>query len=359
MVISDPCKIRMKKFEKKITLKVGILALVGIAVLLIVLLCLVGYVAPEGNRFGEITRATLPLPLVVDGFRSVITTKDVIENVQSVRRFYETQDFSRYGLRIDFSTTDGKKRLLVREKEVLNKMFEDLVIIKLAHDQGINITKEAAHDGVRRKLEEYGGTAENVEANLNRLYGWTMQDFEEKVVLPDLYEEKLIAVYDKEDAHASQAEQRIREARQALDSGMSFDQVVLQYSDGRTKEIGGDLGWFLLKNLSKNLQPSVAKQKVGIVGDVIESEIGFHIILVEGTKQEGEQTFYRLKQVFVKKKTAADWLTERMRASPPIILSREYVWDAETARIEFQKSDMKQFEQELFEENQKNTSFIP
>jgi parvulin-like peptidyl-prolyl isomerase len=187
----------------------------------------------------------------------------------------------------------------------------------------------------------------------------TMRDFEEKVVLPDLYEEKLIAVYDKEDAHASQAEQRIREARQALDSGMSFDQVVLQYSDGRTKEIGGDLGWFLLKNLSKNLQPSVAKQKVGIVGDVIESEIGFHIILVEGTKQEGEQTFYRLKQVFVKKKTAADWLTERMRASPPIILSREYVWDAETARIEFQKSDMKQFEQELFEENQKNTSFIP
>lgn len=332
------------------TLKVGVAALAGIGGVLLVVICLIGYLFPTGNRLGDIVRGKVPLPLVIDGRYGLITTRELAENVRSVRRFYENQDFSRYGLRVDFSTEDGKRRLLVREKDVLNKMYEDVVIMKLAHEQGIAVTREAAHDGVRRKLEEYGGTAENVEASLDRLYGWTMDDFEEKVVLPDLYKERLIEKYDKNTEYKAQAEKRIQEASKALGSGVSFDEAVMRYSEGRTKSEGGELGWFLLKNLSKALQAPVAKQKVGVAGDVLESEIGFHIIVVEEIRQEGSQTLYRLRQIFAKKKTAADWLVERMRASPPIILSREYIWDTENAQIGFRREEMKQFERKLLEE---------
>lgn len=340
----------MAKLGKKIALRTGVIVLSCVGASVVITICLVGYLFPTGNRLGDIVRGTMPLPLVMDGYHGLITTKELSENIRSVRRFYENQDFSQYGLRIDFSTEDGRRRLLIREKDVLNKMYEDSIIIRLAHEQGIVVTKEAAHDGVRRKLEEYGGTVENVETSLDRLYGWTMSDFEEKVVLPDLYQERLIEKYDKNVEHKSQAENRIQEARKALDGGVSFGEVVAQYSEGRTKSEGGELGWFLLKNLSKALQPSVAKQKVGTVGSVLESEIGFHIIVVEETRQEGNQTAYRLKQIFTKKKTAADWLVERMRASPPVIFSREYVWDAENARIGFRRDEMRQFEQKLLEE---------
>ncbi len=344
----------MKVRGKRITLKVGVLALISLGGLLLASVCLIGYIAPEGNRFGSIIRKTLPLPLVIKGYHVVVTSRDLSRNTQSVRRFYENQDFSRYGMRIDFSTEDGQKRLLVREKEVINKMFEDSVIMTLAHEQGIVVTQEAAHDGVRRKLEESGGTAENVEASLERLYGWNMQDFEEKVVIPDLYEERLIDKYDKDAGQKSRAEKKIQEAHQALLSGVPFSEVVLQYSEGRTKSEGGELGWFLMKNLSQALRAPVEQQKVGVIGDVAESELGFHILVVEETKQEGNQTFYRLKQVFTKKKTAADWLVERMRASPPTIFSRMYVWDTENARIDFRNSEMKQFEQKLLEEARKD-----
>ncbi len=349
----------MKKFGKKIPLRIGVLALASILGLGIVLVCLLGYFVPQGNRIGDVVRGVVPLPLVISGYRGVISTKDLAQNIRSVRRFYENQDFSRYSLRIDFSTADGKKRLLVREKEVLNKMFEDSVMMTLAHEQGIVVTKEAAHDGVRRKLEEYGGTAENVEASLDRLYGWSMQDFEEKVVLPALYEERLIESYDKDVSHKSQAKKRIEAAREALHSGSSFAEVVSQYSEGRTKSEGGELGWFLIKNLSKTLQSSVAKQKVGVIGDVVESEIGFHIIVVEETKQDKNQTVYRIKQIFTKKKHAADWLSERMRASPPIVLSREFIWNDEDARIDFRSDEMRQFEKKLVEETQKETPMNP
>lgn len=352
-------KYPMATSKKKITLKTGLIVLAGTGGLLIVFVCLIGYVAPAGNRAGDVVRGTIALPLVVDGYHGMITTKELTENIRSVRRFYENQDFSRYGFRIDFSTEEGKKRLLVREKEVLNKMYEDAIVMKLAHEQGIVVTKEAAHDGVRRKLEEHGGTAENVEASLDRLYGWTMGDFEEKVVTPDLYQERLIEAYNKDAANKARAEKQIREARRALDSGVSFEEAVARYSEGRTKSEGGELGWFLQKDLSRSIQSSVEKQEVGTVGDVVESEIGFHIIIVEETKQEGDRTLYRLKQIFTKKKTAADWLVERIRASPPLVLSREYVWDVESARIEFRDDAMRRFEQRLIEESQQDTSLIP
>jgi hypothetical protein len=350
LVINDLCKIAMKIPVKKITLKVGVLALGSLTGSLVVLVVLVGYLAPEGNRVGDMVRGALPLPVVVDGYHVVVTTKELAENVRSVRHFYEAQDFSQYGLRVDFSTDEGHKRLLVREKEVLNKMLEDFVVVSLAREQGIIITQEAAHDGVRRKLEEQSGTLENVEASLKRLYGWSLEDFEAKVVLPDLYEERLIEAYNRDKNQNAHVEKRIAEAHQALVAGASFSEVAARYSEGRTKSEGGAMGWFALPNLSVALQPVVVQQAVGELGRVVESEIGFHILVVEETKEEGDQRLYRLKQIFLKKKTAADWLVERMRASPPTILSREYVWDVENVRIEFRRSEMKQFEQKLLEE---------
>lgn len=346
----------MHQQRKNITLLSGVIITITISGLLLVFVCVSGYVLPEGNRVGEAIRDTLPLPLVIISPRNIITTQEIAEDVDAVRHFYQVQDLSKYGVRIDFSTDEGMKRLRVREKGVLNKALEDRIVMLLAHERSIVVTQAAARDGVRRKLDESGGTAENIEASLERLYRWTMDDFETKVVMPELYEERLMQAIDQETDSRSRAEGRIKEARAALQNGVPFDTVVQQYSEGRTKDTGGSLGWFALEHLSKSLQNPVAKQKIGVVGEVAESELGFHIIVVEETKQEGETILYRLKQVFTKKKTIVDFLVEKMRASPPIILSREYVWDAENASIEFRSEEMKRFEHEMLENPEEHIS---
>lgn len=347
-----------EKKHRSITLKPALLAVAGIAGLVAVILLVFAYMLPAENRVGETLRQRLPLPLVIVGYKHVITTQELGANMRSVRRFYETQDFSQYGIRIDFSTDEGKKRLRVREKEVLNKMLEDRMLALLAQEKGIVVTEEAARDGVRRKLEEYGGSEEAIRSNLERLYGWSLKDFEEKVVIPNLYEERLSEVFQKESDTRTQAEQRIREAREAIRNGASFEEAVEKYSEGRTREQGGELGWFAQADLAQELQRPVAAQKVGVIGDIIESDLGFHIIVVEETKKENGKVLYRLKQIFSKKTTVADWLTERMRASPPMLLSREYVWDATEARIEFKNADMQRFERDLMEKTEGNSLLL-
>jgi len=299
----------------------------------------------------------MPYPVVVVGYRGVVTFRELAQNVQSIRRFYENQDFSKVGLRVDFSTDDGKRRLKVREKEVLNKMVEDESIMLLAKERGIFVSAEMARQGVARKLEEYGN-GDKVTKDLERLYGWTLADFEEKVVLPGLYEEKLNESFLKEVDPVSGAKGKIEKAAEALRRGTAFTEVVKQYSEGQTAGAGGDLGWFALGDLAPELRSPVASQKVGIPGNAIESSLGFHILLVEESKKEKSGQLYRLKQIFTRKTTFADWLSEHMKDIPVWTLSPEYRYSKETARVEFKDSAWQQYEEELYKKASGDASFF-
>lgn len=331
--------------------------LMTILILLLVAALSVTYFAPRRIPAVQSFVNKMPFPAVVVGYREVISFRELAQNVKAIRRFYENQDFSKIGIRVDFSTEDGQKRLQVREKEVLNKMLEDVVVQKLAKDRGIFVGSEMARQGVARKLEEYGN-AKEVQDNLQRLYGWKLSDFEEKVVLPSLYSEKLNESYLKEVDSTSAAKEKIEKAAEALRNGSAFGEVVRQYSEGQTADKGGDLGWFALPDLAPELRSPVALQKVGTSGSVIESSLGFHIILVEETKQEKSGQLYKIKQIFTRKHIFADWLSEEMKNMSILVLNPLYYFDSETARIEFRDEAWKKYEEELYKKASGDASFF-
>ncbi len=332
----------------------GVLALVTL--LLVVSLIMVYFMPRTFPRLESLINRS-PYPVAIVGYRGAITFRELSSNMESIRRFYENQDFSQVGLRVDFSTDEGKKRLKVREKEVLNKMIEDESIMILAKKRGIFVSPETARQGVARKLEEYGNSREVAES-LKRLYGWTLSDFEQKVVLPSLYEEKLYESFTKEVDIASAAKNKIEEAAQALRDGQSFAESVEKYSDGQTKKKGGDLGWFAIEDLAPELRSAVATQKVGVPGSVIESSLGFHIVLVEELREEKGGRLYRISQIFARKNTFGDWLSEQMRGMSIMALDPLYRFDAETARVEFRDPAWQEFEKSLLEKTAGDASFF-
>lgn len=347
----------MAEIEKKIrwsTIGYGIMTVVLLS--LIVTLA-VTYFAPRRISSVQSFVNQVPFPAVLVGYREAISFRELAQNMRAIRRFYENQDFSKVGIRIDFSTEDGQKRLQVRQKEVLNKMLEDVVVKKLAKDRGIFVSSEMARQGVARKLEEYGNGKE-VEENLGRLYGWTLSDFEEKVVLPSLYEEKLNESYLKEVDPSSTAKAKIEKAAELLRQGVAFEEVAKKHSEGQTAEKGGELGWFTLSDLAPELRSPVALQKIGVPGSVVESSLGFHIILVEEVKKEKDGQLYRIRQIFVRKNTFADWLSQEMRDMSILVLDPLYRFDPETARIEFRDEAWRQYEEELFKKMSGDAAFF-
>lgn len=298
----------------------------------------------------------LPYPIVIINTTHWITEPELSANMDSVKQFYQNQDFSSLGLRVDFSTDEGKKRLNVREREVLNKMIEDRAFEQIAHKNGITVTEDEVKDNIKQKVEQYG-TSDQVVQSLNKLYGWSLKDFADKIVTPALYQQKLQDLYNQQ-VDTAPLKARIGEAEKALAGGENFSDVAKRYSEGSTSDTGGELGWFQKSDLIPDLQSAVDNGSVGKVSPIIESPLGFHIILIEDTKKEDGATLYRLRQIFVKKTTFSDWLTEQMQGLSIHVWSPQYRWNHDQAEVEFRDQNLQSFEQQLYQNKDQDALFV-
>jgi parvulin-like peptidyl-prolyl isomerase len=320
--------------------------IVGVLVILLFFVSVIFfYTAPRDNAVVRNVTSVMPYPIIFVG-SSVITQRDLTTNMQSVRRFYENQDFSSLGLRVDFGSAEGQKRLQVREREVLNKMIEDDAVRQIAEKKGITVSEEDVKNDLKKRIDEYG-TGSEVTSNLERLYGWSLKDFAKKVVTPSLYQDKLTEVY-AEEVKQDEALTRITAAEQALKAGKSFADVAKENSSGNTAATGGELGWFQEQDVAPELQASVKSAVVGQPTGVLESALGFHIILVNEVKDEAGVKLYRLSQIFAPKVTYSEWLTGEIQKLSVHVMSPLYRWNHDHAEVEFANEGWQQVEQELY-----------
>jgi parvulin-like peptidyl-prolyl isomerase len=321
----------------------------GVAVFIMV------YQKPD-SMIGRILVSRFPFPLVFIGSSVAVTTDGLSENRDALRKFYESQDFANLGMRVDFTTEDGKKRLKIREKDLLNKMLEDKAVELLAEKRNITVTSDQIKAETTVKMKDLG-TTDKVEETLARLYGWTISDFQAKIVRPAMYEEALFQEYQSE-IDQTAAKDTITAAEQALKAKKSFAEVARNFSQGGTRSDGGDLGWFRLEDLAPQLRSPVDNAKLNVPTSIVESPLGYHILLVEDTKLEDGARRYHIWQIFTRKLSFADWLGDEMKKLSIRIISDEYEWRQDEAHIEFRSAEMRAFEMKLRENAANDPSLI-
>lgn len=297
------------------------------------------------NNIIEKTKNYFPYPVANIG-TDFVRFGSLDKRVASVKKFYESQNFDDLGLRVDFSTADGKKRLKIKEKEVISKMIEEAVIEKEAKSKGIIITAEMVDQEVSRKLQEYG--SENyLKDNLAKLYGWNLEDFKENIVKPDLYKEKLEEKIRQEDPSFAKAKAKIGKASEELKKGKDFSEVVKSYSEGESVQNEGELGWFSADQMLSEISQIVFKLNKGQTSEIIESPIGYHIIRVEDKKTQNNVDMVRVSQIIVRTKTFGQWLGEAEENISINIWIKGLRWNKENSRAEFKDGELRDFENNL------------
>jgi hypothetical protein len=263
----------------------------------------------------------------------------------SIQKFYQTQDLSKEGLRIDFTTPDGEKRLQIKEREILDKLVEDKIIGVLAKKNGISISQADVDKAVAQKLNTYG-TANDIEKDLFDSYGWSMDDFKKFVILPGVYKEALSLFVAQQNTNTdnSQSKIKIEKAQKQLKDGEDFAKVVSEYSEGASKEKSGELGWVSKDQVLPELQEALFSSKSFEKNSIIESSIGFHIVDVESEKKDNNQDVLQLRQIFVAKNTFADWLQDQKKDMKIIVPLSGFTWDDSTGSVGFRKEEMREFE---------------
>jgi len=258
---------------------------------------------------------------------------------------------------VDFATTDGQKRLKIKEKDLLTRMIENKLVEMMANEKGIKISPEIISQELKRRLQEMGGQ-KDLEENLTKLYGWDLAEFQEYIVKPDLYRERLDEYISKNDPANTEARKKIENAKKELDDKKDFAEVADNYSDGESAKSHGELGWFSAEEMLPVIAETVFALKVGEISPVIQSSLGYHIVKLEDRKTEDDVEKVKISQIFTRGKNSADWLAEKEKNVRIYVPLRGFSWNKETGSVEFTDQNLRQFEENLNNNSPGDASLI-
>ncbi|HRZ95855.1 MAG TPA: peptidylprolyl isomerase [Candidatus Moranbacteria bacterium] len=340
--------------------KVGILTImyaVGTFLAVYIIFAAVAiYIFNADNILIQKTVKIIPYPAAFCNSK-IVRISELDSKTESVKKFYENQDFSDLGMRVDFNTEDGQKRLKIKEKYVLNKMIENLIIEKEAKKREIVLTDDIVSQEVDRKIREYGNE-NDLRENMSRLYGWDIEDFKKNIVKPDLYKEKLTENIRKNEPVFQKAKEKISKAAQDLENKKEFFQVAEKYSEGDSAKNKGALGWFELSQMLPEIAQTVVSLEKGQTSDIMESSIGYHIIKIEDRKSENDKELFKISQIFVRTKNFGEYLAEWEKEARIYVLLKDYHWSKESLMVEFNNAELEGFEKKLRENSPDDVSVM-
>lgn len=302
----------------------------------------------------------LPLPIIRIGSEK-ITSAQLIQDARAVQKFYQSNNYSQQKMRVDFSTNQGKLRLQIKEKDILNKLIEDVMVKKIAKEKGLLLNKSEVDKAVEKSLQKSGGTYKQLELNLKANYGWSIDDFKNKVVKNQLYLDKLFKWY--EGALKNTAEYKKAEnIKDKLNTdGSNFNELVTKFSEARSVEQQGELNWMKNSQIIPEVARVVKKMKPGQISDVIISPLGLHIVKLEGrrkinSKEDSSGEEVQLRQIFLRGTSFVDWLQREKQKMPVKVFWKKYQWDKNKGEIIFSSEDMRQIEREIRAKSQGDPS---
>ena len=138
----------------------------------------------------------------------------------------------------------------------------------------------------------------------------------------------LIAIKEKDDDKTkAEKKTKIENLRQQIIGGASFAEVAKKNSDCPSKESGGDLGTITRGQTVKPFEDAAFSQKIKVVGPVISTDFGYHIIEVLERNPEKKVALNEVKEKISeyleqqKQTEAFAALMDRLRSKAEIIIN--------------------------------------
>lgn len=109
----------------------------------------------------------------------------------------------------------------------------------------------------------------------------------------------------------NEALKKIKDIKKMLDEGQDFYELAEKYSDDKeTARRGGDIGYVIRGMLPESIEKVAFKLRVGEMSDVIESDMGYHIIQLTEKKMKTKLRFDMVKNelanIYMQKKFAEE-----------------------------------------------------
>lgn len=206
---------------------------------------------------------------------------------------------------VKFPAHKYEKEIMVTAEE-LKEFFEK-------HREEFRIPEKIKVSYIRLDPKEFEKEVKVSPQEVKEYYEYNLDRFieEEKVKARHiLFRLKDGASKEEEEAVRKKAESVLKKAKE----GKDFAELAKKYSEGPTKDKGGDLGWFSRGRMVKPFEKAAFDLGKGEVSDLVRTRFGYHIIKVEDKRPRRNRPLEEVKEEITKslaKARAAELAHER------------------------------------------------
>lgn len=219
-----------------------------------------------------------------------------VEDLTALKKFYKSQPEG-FGVASDEQISD----------QVLARLVANKVLEKVAKSLNVTVTEEEIAAEKQTLLSQFP-SEEEAKTNIMDLYGWTLEQFTDKIIRPVVLEQKTAETFDKsgeennefvseeiqarhilfqaeEDEDDESVKDRAEKVLKRIQDGEDFATLAAEFGTDGTKDTGGDLGYFARGAMVPEFENAVFAMKPGDPVGIVKTNFGYHIIEVTDKKE--------------------------------------------------------------------------
>jgi len=228
-----------KKPKDTENIKLFILGLLGVLVLVILVAAGFGvyrvYAKAASDNFTYWTAKTLRLPLAKINGQAIRYTEylDDLKAIKTLRDYEKNNGGGQTGSLTDSQLSD----------QVIWRLGSNLFIGEIARELNIKVEATDITEVKSNLLSQFPDEA-TAEKELMSRYGWTLADYEKKVIGPFILQQKISEKIATDQGLREEVRRRAEKVLDELNAGADFQELAKKYGEDNTATKGGDLGCF-------------------------------------------------------------------------------------------------------------------
>lgn len=199
-----------------------------------------------------------------------ISYTDYVDDLTTLKRFYSDVP-DEYTAPTDQEISD----------QVLSRLIGNKLISFWAKKYEIEVLPEDIEKAKADLLSQFEDE-QAANAEVKQRFGWSLDEYLEKVAKPLILEQKLQEAYLAENAESEDVGEIRNQAQEVLariKNGEDFAELAKEFGADGTAEQGGDLGWFGRGMMVQEFEDAAFALEPGQVSaDLVETQYGYHII---------------------------------------------------------------------------------
>ncbi|PIT88015.1 MAG: hypothetical protein COU29_04390 [Candidatus Magasanikbacteria bacterium CG10_big_fil_rev_8_21_14_0_10_36_32] len=290
--VQEPVSQSVTKAEM-INVKMFALGIIGIIVLAILISAGIGiyrvYAKVSTDTFTYTVAKILRLPAAkING--TTIMYSDFVDDLKAIN-ILRAYDIANSGASANLTAEQ-------MSDQVLWRLLNNILISDAAKNFDIKAEQVDA-DEIKAQIMKQFKNEEEASVALKERYGWTMSEYENKVIKYYILQQKLSDVISTDKKSRDEVFMQADEVLKKIQAGANFEDMAKQYSQDGTADSGGDLGWFGQGDMVPQFEAAVFTLEKGELGpEVIESPYGFHIVRVDDKKVEDKAEQIKARHIF-------------------------------------------------------------